>query len=119
MANFPLLSTAAVTQYPAPLTTGQAAKIIRFMDGSDQRYLTQGRSFRQWRIDLSLLNESEVQQIEQFFLTQQGDYSTFVFPDPFSGANVPNCRLGAPELTTNYLGPDAGSTSFWVIETNG
>ena len=119
MASFPVLSSGAVTQYPAPFTTGQAAQVIRFLDGSDQRYLLQGRIFRSWEIRLDLLNGSEIQQVEAFFSAMQGDYSAFVFPDPFSGSSVPNCRIGAPELVTDYIADDINSTSFWVIETDG
>ena len=119
MATFPVLSTRAVTQYPTPMSTGQATQVIRFLDGSDQRYLTQSRTFRSWEIRLDLLNEAEMQQIEAFFVAQDADFSTFVFPDPYSGTEVPNCRLAAPGLTTEYFGVDVGSTSFWVIETNG
>lgn len=118
MASFPVLSSGAVTQYPAALATSQGAQVIRFLDGSDQRYLTQGRTFRQWQIKLDLLNESEIQQIESFFAAQLGDYSSFVFPDPFSGTNVPNCRIAVSGLITDYLGVDVSSTSFWVIESN-
>lgn len=119
MANFPILSSGAVTQYPTPLTTGQAAQVIRFLDGSDQRYLTQGKMLRSWEVRLNLLNEMEVQLIEAFFTLQQGDYSPFIFPDPFTGINVPNCRLGAAGLVSEYVGVDANSISFWVLETDG
>lgn len=119
MALFPSLSTGAVTQYPTAFSTGQAVEVVRFLDGSDQRYLTQGRTFRQWQIRLDLLNDTEIAELEAFFIAQQGDYSTFVFPDPISGSGVPNCRLAAPGLASAYVGVDASSTSFYVIETNG
>lgn len=119
MATFPILSSGAIAQYPTPLKTGQAAQVIRFLDGSDQRYLAQGKMLRSWEIQLDLLNEAEIQRVEEFFTEQQGDYSPFTFPDPFTGSNVPNCRLGTAGLVTDYLGVDASSTSFWVIETHG
>lgn len=119
MNTFPLLSTGAVSQYPAPLLTGQAVHAIRFLDGSDQRYLTQGRTYRTWEINLDLLNEAELAQIEAFFVQQSGDYTSFNFPDPFSGTNVPNCRFAHPGLATSYTNTDAGSTVLWVMETNG
>ncbi|HEY7306505.1 MAG TPA: hypothetical protein VH601_20435 [Bryobacteraceae bacterium] len=119
MATFPLLASGAVTQYPVPQTSGQAVQVIRFLDGSDQRYLTQGRILRQWQIRLSLLTDRELEQIETFFSAQQGDYASFQFPDPISGTIVPNCRFGTPSLVTEYAGIDKGLTSFWVIETNG
>lgn len=119
MATFPALSSGAIVQYPTSLTTGQAAQVIRFLDGSDQRYLVQGKMLQSWEIRLDLLNETEIQRIEEFFMLQQGDYSPFVFPDPFTGSNIPNCRLGAAGFVSDYLGVDASATSFWVLETHG
>jgi hypothetical protein len=119
VSTFPLLSSGAVTQYPTAFVTGQSVQVIRFLDGAEQRYLTQGRAFRSWQIRLDLLNENEIAQVESFFIGQQGDYSTFVFPDPISGSLVPNCRLAAPRLVSEYIGPDVGSVSLIVMETNG
>src|SRR3954454_19607228 len=112
MGTFPVLSSGAITQYPIRLATGQAAQVIRFLDGSDQRYLAQGKMLRSWEIRLNLLNEAEIQHVEAFFTLQQGDYSPFIFPDPFTGSNVPNCRLGAAGLVTEYMGVDVSSSSF-------
>lgn len=119
MANFPALSSGAVTQYPALIASGQGTQVIRFLDASDQRYLVQPRALRQWQIRLDLLNESEIREFEEFFTAQSGDYSPFTFPDPFSGETVPNCRLAAPGFVSEYVSVDISSTSFWVIETNG
>jgi hypothetical protein len=47
-----------------------------------------------------------------------GEYLTFSFPDPISGTSVPNCRIGAPELISNYQDVDIAATSMWVVETN-
>ena len=119
MATFPLLSSGAVTQYPTAFASGQAVQVIRFLDGSDQRYPTQGRTFRRWQIRLDLLNETELAELEAFFMAQQGDFSMFVFPDPISGTTVANCRIGSPAFVSGYLGVDVGSASLVVIETNG
>jgi hypothetical protein len=119
MASFPVLSSGAITQYPAVLSIGQGVQVIRFLDAAEQRYLVQPRTYRQWQIRLDLLNENEVQALEAFFVAQSGDYSVFDFPDPFSGSSVPNCRLAAPGFVSEYVGVDVSSTSFWVIETNG
>jgi hypothetical protein len=117
--TFPLLDTGAVMQYPAAVVTGQGVGVIRFLDGTDQRYLTQGRTFRSWKVDLQLLNENELAALELFFEQQQGDYSSFQFPDPFSGTAVPNCRFAHPSLSTTYTDVNNGSTVLWVMETNG
>jgi hypothetical protein len=119
MNTFPALSSNAVTQYPAAVEYSQGVQVLGFLDGSDQRYLQQAKMLRLWRINLSQLNESEMQQIESFFATQQGTYSPFIFPDPFTGMNVNNCRFAASTIVTNYQNVANGATVCWVIETNG
>ena len=94
MALFPQLNTGAVMQYPASMVTVQPVRVARFLDGSDQRWNAGPKP-------------------------QQGDYSPFVFPDPFSGNSVPNCRFRDPHLVSSYLATDLGASSFWVVETNG
>lgn len=119
MANFPTLNSGAVAQYPLLLGASQNTALIRFLDGSDQRFLTAGKQFRSWEIRLSMLTDSEMAQIESFFTSQQGQYSPFTFPDPISTTLVPNCVIGSSELVTAYENTESGSASLWVIETNG
>jgi hypothetical protein len=119
MADFPLLSSGAVVQYPAPLVIGRQAHVIQFVDGSDQRFAARGVRLRSWQIKPALLTEAEIAALEIFFEEQVGEYQTFTFPDPISNTNVPNCVLGSSTFTTNYLLTDIGSTSFWVLETAG
>jgi hypothetical protein len=119
MATFPLLSTGAVTQYPLGISSYQATQVLRFLDGSDQRFSTQAKALRRWSIRLELLTEDELQQIETFFAEQLGGFQKFDFPDPYSGVVVPNCRFAADGIMAQYDGPDVTATSFSVIETNG
>ena len=117
--QFPTLSSGAVTQYGSPMGFVWPAQVIRFVDGTDQRFLACGGALRRWLINLRLLNESEVASIEAFFSALGGEYSTFSFPDPISGVSVSNCRIGAPELISEYQAVDIAATSLWVVETNG
>lgn len=119
MATFPTLNSGAVAQYPVSVISGQSVQVLRFLDGSDQRFLNQGRQHRRWQINLDLLNESEISQIQAFFVAQQGEYSTFNFPDPISNQMIPNCRLGTAGLIADYIGISNSSTTLWVVETNG
>jgi hypothetical protein len=119
MSTFPLLNTGAVAQYPAGATRAQQVELIRFLDGGEQRFSTQGRVLRRWQIHLNLLNEDEMQALESFFAAQLGPYSSFSFPDPFSGSVVANCRFASDVFSSEYDAADVGGTSFWVIETNG
>jgi hypothetical protein len=119
MNTFPTISSNAVTQYPATVQYSQGVHVLEFLDGSDQRYLLQPKMLRLWRINLTQLNEDEIQQIETFFSNQQGNYSSFIFPDPFTGASVNNCRFAVAGLLTSYVDVDNARSFCWVIETNG
>ena len=119
MASFPLLSSGAMTQYPLEAGTGQGTQIIRFLDGTDQRFCLHGRLLRRWLIRLELLNDDELHALEAFFRSQQGSYTTFSFPDPLSDTSVPNCRFAADEFVSGLEGTDDSATAFWVLETNG
>ena len=119
MATFPLLSTGAVAQYPLARSTAYRVEIVDFLDGSDQRCLTRGKRLRRWRISLALLTHTELEQIEVFFDSVQGDFATFTFSDPFTGEDVSNCRLGDSALTTEYVAETNGAASLWIEETNG
>lgn len=119
MATFPFLSTGAIAQYPLVTETVQPAAVIRFLDGSDQRFSIVGISLRQWQIRLDLLSEIEIKRLETFYADRLGDYLSFDFPDPISGSIVPNCRFAAPTMSSDYLGLNVNSASFWILETRG
>ncbi len=117
--QFPTLSTGSITQYGSAAAYVWPAQVIRFLDGSDQRFLACGRALRRWAIDFRLLNESEIAALEAFFRGVEGEYSPFTFPDPITGVDIPNCRVGSPQLITEYHDVDIAETSIWVVETNG
>jgi hypothetical protein len=119
MDSFPLLSSGAVSQYPTQALRGQGIGIIRFLDGSDQRFLHTPRNLRRWCIELSLLSDAEIASLELFFNTHKGVFSPFVFTDPASNSQIPNCRFATSEMNTEYVSVNANSTSIWIMETNG
>lgn len=119
MADFPILSTGAVMQYPASVVVGRQAHVIQFVDGTDQRFAARAIRLRSWQIKLNLLNEAEAAALEAFFELMFGAYTPFPFPDPISGTSVPNCLFGSPTFATTYLSTDISSTTFWVLETAG
>jgi len=118
MASFPLLSSGAITQYPTESSVGQSVGVIRFLDGSDQRFLRTGRRLRTWRVQLDLLSDEEAAALELFFTAQKGVFSPFTFTDPATNAPVSHCRLATAEMITEYLSTNTTSTSFWIMETN-
>jgi len=119
VASFPLLSSGAVSQYPTERYSSRSVGVIRFLDGSDQRFLRTGRRLRRWRVDLSLLTDLEIAALQTFFSTQKGMYSSFTFTDPASNTQVSNCRIANSEMIAEHVNGNANSTSFWIMETNG
>ena len=43
MSTFPLLKSGAVSQYPTTVTQAQPVQVIRFVDGTDQRFSLAGQ----------------------------------------------------------------------------
>lgn len=119
MPNFPTLNTQAVVQYPTGLNVRFRTEVITFLDGKDQRCNAGAAGMRSWLIQLDKLSFSEQANLEKFFRSQQGRYSTFAFPDPLTGEVVANCRLSADSLMLSYNGINQGSATVWVQETNG
>ena len=117
MATFPLLQSGAICQHPAQVTYQQAVQILRYIDGSDQRFLQQGRQLRQWEVRLDLLNEIELLALETSFRAQLGDYLPFDFLDPFTDTVVPQCVIGNSSMVTELLEGRRCTTSLWVVET--
>ncbi len=93
MAAFPILKTGAYAQYPAERRTQFSNVVLRFLDGSEQKYRNFATGRREWTLHLELLNEQEVMALQQFFSQQQGTAQLFAFTDPWDGTIYPSCRL--------------------------
>jgi phage-related protein len=116
MATFPPLKTGAVAQYPSDLQQNFSTRVVRFLDGSEQRFPGYGTTLRQWVIRLDLLDESELANLEQFFASQEGRAQEFAFTDPFDGAVYTHCVFGADELELSFNGPQQGKTTVTIRE---
>ena len=116
MALFPVLSTGAVAQYPAQYTLLYRADIVRFFDGSEQRFRNSPAVLHVWTVALDQLSEQEMSTIEQFFLENQGGAGSFSFTDPWSSQTYPNCSLASDILAENYSALLSGKTSVTIRE---
>ena len=119
MSTFPRLKTNAVQQYPARRTMEFSTSILRFLDGTEQRFREYSSPLRSWSIDLKLLDDTEMTTLESFFVAQGGQYGSFSFTDPWDQATYANCTIENPELTLRYEGPQSGSVSLVVRENRG
>jgi phage-related protein len=116
MASFPLLKTGVVAQYPTDRQRNFSTQVIRFLDGSEQRYPSYGTPLLSWTIQYDLLDESELAAIEEFFENQGGRAQTFSFTDPFDGTVYPSCSFGSDDLELQFAGPQDGKMQLVILE---
>ncbi len=107
MATFPTLKTGAVAQYPSDLQQNFSTTVVRFLDGSEQRFPWYAAALKRWVIRLELLDESELTALQAFFVSEGGRAGTFSFTDPFSGSMV-TCMFDSDELDLTFAGVGNG-----------
>ncbi|MBL8237076.1 MAG: DUF2460 domain-containing protein [Bryobacterales bacterium] len=114
MDEFPRLKTGAVAQYPAQRTTRFSTQVMRFVDGSEQRFREFGGPLRRWIVQLTMLDEEEMDAMEAFFLAEQGGYGTFTFVDPWDETEYTGCSLENPDVYFDFTGFHDGRTRLVV-----
>lgn len=117
MAAFPKLKTGAVAQYPSSVRVERPVKILRFLDGSEQRYREAAIGTRLWILQLDQITEEEMAAVEDFFITQQGKFGSFSFTDPWNGIEYADCSFDADSLQGNFFGESWAATQL-VIRCN-
>lgn len=93
MAQFPLLSTGAVAQYPSSRNLIYSTHVTRFVDGSEQRFREFKQAVRTWTVKMHELSAEEIAAVESFFLARQGEFGSFSFVDPWDGTEYPDCSF--------------------------
>jgi hypothetical protein len=116
VADFPVLKTGAVAQYPSDRTRQFSTRVMRFVDGSEQRFPGFGTALRRWAIRLDLLDEAELTTLEQFFESESGRAGTFSFTDPFDGTVYSSCSFDRDDLATEYREKGKGAAMAIVKE---
>ena len=114
MSEFPRLQTGAVAQYPARRVTRYQTQVMRFVDGSEQRFREFGGPLRRWVIELTTLSDEEMEAMEAFFIAEQGGHGTFTFVDPWDDAEYTGCSLDNPDAFFNFTGLHDGRTRLVV-----
>ena len=119
MSDFPTLKTGAILQYPAQKEVRFATEVLRFVDGSEQRFREYQTPLRRWMIRLDLLDQGELHLLRQFFRTQAGAAGGFIFTDPWDGTQHTNCSLEGGEMAQQLVDEMKGKTSLTVRENRG
>ncbi|MBV9745810.1 MAG: DUF2460 domain-containing protein [Acidobacteriia bacterium] len=91
-------------------------EILRFLDGTDQRYRDSAGPLYSWVIRLDQLDENELAAMETFFLENQGAFGTFAFTDPWSGQVFTNCSLAADNMDLISVAEMQSKTSLTIIQ---
>ena len=100
-------------QYPADKTYGASTQVIRFLDGSEQRFRDYPQILHRWLVQLHLLDETEMNTLREFFRIQNGAAGQFSFTDPWDGMQYANCSLETDDMEEIYL--DAGSSQTALV----
>jgi hypothetical protein len=103
-------------QYPAEKRLVFSTRVMKFLDGSEQRFREYERVVRRWVISLDLLDGREWFEMESFFLSMQGRAGTFTFTDPWDGVEYANCSLEEDRVRISLLGEERAQLSLVIRE---
>ncbi len=117
--EFPVLKTGVVAQYPLQRSLRTRSSVVHFADGSEQRFTDTPAPLHAWTVQLDLIDDSEVADLEAFFLALAGRFGTFSFCDPTDGSVYPNCSLDDDSLTVVWTGEMRASTKITIRENRG
>jgi hypothetical protein len=116
MSNFPLLKTGAFLQYPAIRHIQNSTCVLRFLDGTEQRFRDYPSPARRWTVRLDLLDEAEMAALEEFLISQQGQSGRFSFTDPWEGTTHADCSLEGDVVPLEFIGISRGRSMLVVKE---
>lgn len=119
MSDFPKLRTGAVAQYPARRQTLFQTQVVRFVDGTEQRFREYGGPRHAWVIALELLGDDEISAIGDFVESVAAGDGTFAFTDPWDGTVYPSCRLADDTFLSKHDEENRGRTSLTIVESGG
>ena len=115
MNTFPTLRTGAVLQYPSKRAIQYSTQVVRFVDGTEQRFRDYSAPIHRWIVSLSQLDETEVNTLREFFRILEGGAESFSFTDPFDGTVYPDCSLES-DMREGFAFEANVMTSFVVKE---
>jgi hypothetical protein len=103
-------------QYPAQRDVGFSTTALQFVDGSEQRFRNYQAPLHQWIVQLSLLDQAELHEFQEFFRAMAGPAEDFAFTDPWDGSSYSSCSLGSDSMAAVLAGEWNGETSLTVME---
>jgi hypothetical protein len=101
MPSFPRLNTGAVAQYPSERVIAFRTNVMRFLDGSEQRFRSAKGPAHRWLVRMSQVSAEEMAMLEEFFEALAGRFGSFSFTDPWDGTEYADCSLDGDEFATS------------------
>lgn len=117
MSSFPVLKSGKSAQYPCDFELETETGVLRFVDGTEQRYPVRLRR-RRWVLRFRDLDEGELRLLEEFVVAQNGGSGTFSFTDPDTGVVYPSCRLKGGAVVLRSEGRERNAVEIAVLEVN-
>jgi hypothetical protein len=114
--EFPRLKTGVRAQYGSGTSRRFATRVLRFVDGGEQRFRKRGLGERRWLVRLTQLDEGELAALDAFFQAVQGPGGEFAFEDPRTGVLYPRCRLEREEMVAREAGRQEGAVEIEIVE---
>ncbi len=114
--EFPRLKTAAVQQYGSSVSSRFETRVLRFVDGTEQRFPLQRSAGKRWVLRYSQLAEGEMAALDDFFLAMQGPTQEFAFEDPETGVRHERCRLMREKLALRLDAEHGGALEIEIVE---
>lgn len=114
--QFPRLKTAAVQQYGSSVSSRFETRVLRFVDGTEQRFPVQKGAGKRWVLRYTQLAEGELAALDDFFLAMQGPSQEFAYEDPETGVRYERCRLIRENLVLHLDAEHGGSLEIEIVE---
>lgn len=102
MNQFPTLASGAYAQRGSSTTTKTRSRVLRYLDGSEQRYTVTPQQ-RYWTLHLDRITPEEARTIVNFYEQQRGMAGIFTFTDPWTGEVIQRCSFDLPACETQSL----------------
>ena len=91
-----------------------STRVLRFTDGSEQRFRDSKGARRRWMIRLELLTDDESAALASFIEARQGRHGIFTFFDPWDEVEYPNCSLEQDSHEIEMRGHLRAAATIWV-----
>jgi hypothetical protein len=125
-STFPLTSTGATTQRPFTQVVQYRTTKNEMPAGMRYAYAWYGagltgfptRGLMRWKLEFPSISDTDMANLEAFYVAMNGRWQTFSFTDPDSGTVYTKVRFDQDSFTYTYLAKNQASTTIMLAETN-